>query len=313
MKCYEIVPKLFLSDRAFASCKACLALHKITHILTIDGTALTFNQCTNHNTTAVSDSTAVVEEPIFKFIYALDQLNFNIMDLFTNAIEFIKDSIASGSESNVLVHCLMGQSRSVSVVSAYLMCTQALSLKESLELIKKEKGDAQPNPGFLYQLWLFESMGSRVDKTSHHYRSFQTKQEQLTYYRTLYQQEKPPIEEGDGNKSEAKEGVGGNRKADTYKCRMCRTVLFTSSDLVESHTTSPSTALSCTSLHMVEPLSWVRDQMKDEVQGKINCKKCNAKLGSFNWSGTSCSCGVWVTPSFQIHKARVDMSFSQLP
>ena len=44
----------------------------------------------------------------------------------------------------------------------------------------------RPNAGFLYQLWLYESMGNCVDITSNHYKTFRTKQEQLSYYRTLY-------------------------------------------------------------------------------------------------------------------------------
>lgn len=40
--------------------------------------------------------------------------------------------------------------------------------------------------------------------------------------------------------------------------------------------------------------------------GRITCPKCNAKVGSFVWSGASCSCGEWITPSFQFQLARVD-------
>lgn len=39
---------------------------------------------------------------------------------------------------------------------------------------------------------------------------------------------------------------------------------------------------------------------------QVSCPKCNARLGSFSWIGHQCSCGQWVNPSFQIHKAKVD-------
>jgi dual specificity phosphatase 12 len=35
-----------------------------------------------------------------------------------------------------------------------------------------------------------------------------------------------------------------------------------------------------------------------EIAGKITCpnKKCNAKLGNFDWAGVCCGCKEWVTP-----------------
>jgi len=42
------------------------------------------------------------------------------------------------------------------------------------------------------------------------------------------------------------------------------------------------------------------------LPAQLLCPKCSARLGSFNWAGEQCSCGQWVTPSFQVHKGRVD-------
>lgn len=35
-----------------------------------------------------------------------------------------------------------------------------------------------------------------------------------------------------------------------------------------------------------------------QLAGKIMCpnKKCNAKLGSYDWAGVCCSCKEWVVP-----------------
>ena len=35
-----------------------------------------------------------------------------------------------------------------------------------------------------------------------------------------------------------------------------------------------------------------------EIAGKIACPnpKCNAKVGSFDWTGVPCGCGEWITP-----------------
>jgi dual specificity phosphatase 12 len=34
-----------------------------------------------------------------------------------------------------------------------------------------------------------------------------------------------------------------------------------------------------------EPLLWMSDQVVGPVQGKLYCPNCQARLGSFNWSG----------------------------
>jgi len=299
-RCYEILPRFCLSDREFASCKQCLALDKITHVVTVDGTELIFKNCAEHS---APEYINVHHEVQVKFVYALDQLNFDILDLFTKTIEYIDRSLKEKEGNKLLVHCFAGQSRSASIVAAYLMWVKNISLKEALENIKTIKSDTQPNAGFLYQLWLYESMGNCVDTTSNHYKTFRTKQEQLSYYRTLYSKTQVPETKIE---TPATRDDGSNGKTDTYKCRMCRTVLFTSECLSEKHSTA--TTNTCSSVHLVEPTAWMRKQMKDQVQGKINCSKCNGKIGSFNWSGTTCSCGLWVTPSFQIQKAKVDVS-----
>lgn len=44
------------------------------------------------------------------------------------------------------------------------------------------------------------------------------------------------------------------------------------------------------------------------LEGKLSCAHCDARLGYFNWAGIQCSCGSWITPAFQLHKSRVDIS-----
>lgn len=38
----------------------------------------------------------------------------------------------------------------------------------------------------------------------------------------------------------------------------------------------------CTMTYFVEPLSWMKSVTHSE-EGKINCPKCNSKIGSFSW------------------------------
>ncbi|OQR96994.1 hypothetical protein ACHHYP_12867 [Achlya hypogyna] len=55
----------------------------------------------------------------------------------------------------VLVHCFAGKSRSVTLVLAYLMTYQGLSLDAALALVHSVRPQAQPNQGFMRQLEAF--------------------------------------------------------------------------------------------------------------------------------------------------------------
>ncbi|KAG5175166.1 hypothetical protein JKP88DRAFT_229260 [Tribonema minus] len=46
----------------------------------------------------------------------------------------------------------------------------------------------------------------------------------------------------------------------------------------------------------------------DDLEGKICCpgKHCSARVGTYKWTGSQCSCGTWITPAIQIPKSKVD-------
>ncbi|KAJ1564570.1 hypothetical protein HK405_014532 [Cladochytrium tenue] len=62
----------------------------------------------------------------------------------------------------------------------------------------------------------------------------------------------------------------------------------------------------------VEPVEWMLGPTADDgaapVEGRLACPACDAKLGSFNWAGSPCSCGAWVAPAFALHAAKVDLN-----
>jgi len=63
---------------------------------------------------------------------------------------------ARGRECGVLVHCLAGISRSVTVTVAYLMHALDLSLSDAYDHVKRCKPDVSPNFSFMGQLMDFE-------------------------------------------------------------------------------------------------------------------------------------------------------------
>lgn len=79
-------------------------------------------------------------------------------------ILFIADE-ARANESAVLVHCLAGVSRSVTVTLAYLMHARSLCLEDAFTLVRLRKPDISPNFHFLRQLHSFERQLLDLDPT----------------------------------------------------------------------------------------------------------------------------------------------------
>ena len=78
-----------------------------------------------------------------------------------SAIEFFERVLLKGgpNESNkLLVHCLAGCSRSVSMVAGYLMFKFNAGFQEVFEYIKQRRKQASPNAGFQWALLQFESV-----------------------------------------------------------------------------------------------------------------------------------------------------------
>lgn len=81
-----------------------------------------------------------------------DNRNVNISDKFSWFVNLVK----TNSTKNILVHCMCGVSRSVTLVLAYLMNTNK-DLKTSFDLLKSKRTQyTKPNRGFAKQLIEYE-------------------------------------------------------------------------------------------------------------------------------------------------------------
>lgn len=94
----------------------------------------------------------------------------------------------------------------------------------------------------------------------------------------------------------------------TYKCKCCRSDLFTSL-LVQKHDDTAQRK-KCQNIFLFEAPSW----QSVVAEGKILCPnaKCQAKLGSWSWCGCQCSCGTWVCPSFQFSPSKIDTTLKRI-
>lgn len=87
-------------------------------------------------------------------IMASDTPDQNISQYFSVCNDFIH--AARLRDGNVLIHCLAGMSRSVTVTVAYIMSVTNLSWKEALKVVRTGRSVANPNLGFQMQLRDYE-------------------------------------------------------------------------------------------------------------------------------------------------------------
>ncbi|XP_064486916.1 dual specificity protein phosphatase 7-like isoform X4 [Ornithodoros turicata] len=85
-----------------------------------------------------------------------DHWSQNLSSFFPQAIAFIDE--ARQKRVGVLVHCLAGVSRSVTVTLAYLMQKHKMPLNDAYDFVKKRKANIAPNFNFLGQLLDFENL-----------------------------------------------------------------------------------------------------------------------------------------------------------
>ncbi|CAA2997936.1 dual specificity phosphatase 1-like [Olea europaea subsp. europaea] len=135
---YEIVlilsQGLYLGSLGAANNKSTLRSLNITHILTV----------------AHSLSPAHANDFIYKTIPVMDREDVDISQYFSECFNFIEEAKKTGG--GVLVHCFAGRSRSVTIVVAYLMMKNGISLSEALEHVKRKRPVVSPNSGFISQL-----------------------------------------------------------------------------------------------------------------------------------------------------------------
>lgn len=94
--------------------------------------------------------------PEFKYLHVQvdDNASAEIDKYFDACCAFIQQ--AKRENMSVLVHCTMGMSRSASIVLAYLVKCENMTLIEAFEYVKQRRPVASPNPGFMLQLVQFE-------------------------------------------------------------------------------------------------------------------------------------------------------------
>lgn len=87
----------------------------------------------------------------YKILYLDDAPDEDLLVWLYEAFQFINDS-----KNNIYIHCVMGISRSPSIVISYLMFKNKWNFKKTFNYVKNKRPEIQPNSGFVEQLKKFD-------------------------------------------------------------------------------------------------------------------------------------------------------------
>ncbi|CAO1432464.1 unnamed protein product, partial [Diamesa serratosioi] len=135
----KVLPGLFVGNYRDSKDLNQLQTHNITHIL------------------AIHDSPKHLYPQIhYLCVKANDHPDQNLSQYFSVCNDFIHGARLR-KDCNVLVHCLAGMSRSVTITVVYIMCISDLNWQDALRVVRVGRKIANPNSGFLIQLQDFEN------------------------------------------------------------------------------------------------------------------------------------------------------------
>ena len=86
----------------------------------------------------------------YLILNALDTENTNLSEYFEICNNYIDEVLENNNK--ILIHCMAGKSRSVTILCAYIIKKFGMNVENSLKSIKYKRDIIEPNQGFLKQL-----------------------------------------------------------------------------------------------------------------------------------------------------------------
>ncbi|KAI1297127.1 Dual specificity protein phosphatase 13 isoform A [Halotydeus destructor] len=147
INCDEVYPNILIGDQGSAKNKNYLRLIGVTHVL---------NCAEGSHYCQVNTGGHYYAEASIKYmgINVIDVPQAKISLHFHECSDFIDRALQNGGR--LLIHCMVGLSRSATIALAYLMLKRDMSLEEALRTVRKQR-EVRPNDGFLKQLIDLES------------------------------------------------------------------------------------------------------------------------------------------------------------
>ncbi|GFE53246.1 dual-specificity phosphatase [Babesia ovis] len=226
-------------------------------------------------------------------INAEDSCSERLYRAFGFTYDFV-EAVHSLEQGNTYIHCMMGMSRSCSLVCAYLMRKYDSSFSTAIQKLKHLHPIASPSTGFICQLILYYKRRFQIHD----------QEEFWIAYRNLLR----IIDLDNLQEYETRLPVDTEDPGSVYSCAKCRQTLFYSHNIIKHQPgarAADDATNPCSSI-FVEPMDWMVGM--EEQSGKITCKnsRCSSKLGFFCWHGRRCSCGHLQIPAFQIQLSKID-------
>jgi len=273
-----ILEGLYLGSCGAAGYKEKMKKHGITHILTVAGGFDPLHP----------------KDFNYKLVKIEDKTTEDLMFYFPECIEFIENALAAGGK--ILVHCIAGKSRSVSVVLAYMMKCRSFNLEDALNhIMERRKVVIKEDINFLGQLELFQEFKCKLEITQHHnanyikYKDFSLLKKMDTIF----------IAWQDGNLIEDMLATCAAEEKLRICCEKCQYALFTQKNIVHYDDCQ---------YYFIEPMSWMMESIKATKSADLMCPSCLRRIGYFSWVNSinsKCSCFVSVQPTFRIFTNKV--------
>ncbi|XP_029376251.1 dual specificity protein phosphatase 13 isoform X3 [Echeneis naucrates] len=133
----EVWPNLYIGNVAIAQSKKTLHKLGITHVMNV----------AHSKQGSIGNQSFYGNTCVYFGIPAEDSDHFDLSQYFRPAADFIHKALKS-KDGKVLVHCIMGVSRSATLTLVYLMLRQHLSLRDALRHVIQKRA-IYPNRHFL--------------------------------------------------------------------------------------------------------------------------------------------------------------------
>ncbi|KAJ3325662.1 Dual specificity protein phosphatase 10 [Boothiomyces sp. JEL0866] len=156
----EIIPGVYLGNAEQAMNPRVIHHYKITHIVNACQSENVFENGVESAVSGLKLKTdpinlkTVISEfkiPLYKRVNIPDNPNANITLHLDQVVSFVNQA-RSNAECRVLFHCHAGISRSSTLLIAYLMESQNITLDQAFQTVVSVRKKIRPNPGFCVQL-----------------------------------------------------------------------------------------------------------------------------------------------------------------
>ncbi|KAI3381636.1 hypothetical protein SNEBB_009759 [Seison nebaliae] len=246
-------------------------------------------------------------------INVADMPQTDLLSRFEECYKFINKFKKDGSE-NVFVHCLVGFSRSPTIVISYLMKSKKMGDREALKYVR-ERRYVNPNIGFQHQLQIYSLMkcdithelfGDYTQILLHKHPKFNTVTDLIhQLQKELSVELEKQFQEAKHKEVQCKHCRVTLCEKDTFKRHMVFIANQSPSELERLQNYGDGVHLNCNDF--IECNSDCNLAKTKGKKGEIKCPKCQFLIGRYNTSGLECTCKRQIKNGFLLDVGRINI------